>query len=298
MAPTSRAYVDQPIMDLPVAHRVAAGAAQAWGLDTPVLFRKGMNAIFLAGPAAIRVSTPNADASTSLQLASVLHGVDLRVPKSLRDDVFVAEGMSATCWERVERADQPIDWHEVGAMVRRVHQLDPADLPQDYPLPSPASFPWWDFGELLADTSSVLDEVAEAGIRAAVDRYSTWRDFDDVVVCHGDVHPGNVIMSSDGPVLIDWDLMCEAPAGWDHAPMMTWAERWGGSPGEYESFATGYGQSLRGSRPAEAFAELRLVAATLMRVKAGMATDDSMPEALQRLRYWRGEQDAPVWRAQ
>jgi hypothetical protein len=80
--------------------------------------------------------------------------------------------------------------------------------------------------------------------------------------------------------------------------MMTWAERWGGLPGEYESFAAGYGQSLRGSRPAEDFAELRLVAATLMRVKAGMVTDNSMPEALRRLRYWRGEKDAPVWRAQ
>ena len=80
--------------------------------------------------------------------------------------------------------------------------------------------------------------------------------------------------------------------------MMTWAEHWGGPPGEYDSFAAGYGRSLRGDEPAEAFAELRLVAATLMRVQAGMGNDAAMPEAQRRLRYWRGEHEAPMWRAQ
>ena len=298
MPSSSRAYVDQPISDLSAAHRVAAAAASEWGLDSPVLFRRGMNAIFLAGPAAIRVSRPNADATSSLQLASVLLDSGLRVASPFRDDVFAAEGMSATCWSRVEATGEPVNWREVGAMVRRVHQLDSSELPETYPLPSPASFPWWNFDSLLAATSSVLDEQAQVGIVAAINRHSDWWEFDDAVVCHGDVHPGNVIMSSEGPVLIDWDLMCLAPAGWDHAPMMTWAERWGGSSGEYESFASGYGRSLRGDEVAEAFAELRLVAATLMRVQAAMADDAAMPEAERRLQYWRGEDDSPQWRAQ
>jgi hypothetical protein len=298
MAPPGRAYVDQPISDLQAAHRVAVAAASEWGLETPVLFRSGMNAIFLAGPAAIRVSTPNAEATSSLQLASVLLDAGLRVASPFRGDVFAGEGMSATCWSRVEATGEPIDWREVGAMVRRVHQFDPGDLPESYPLPSPASFPWWDFDALVAATSSVLDDQAQAGILAAINRHSGWLEFDDAVVCHGDVHPGNVIMSSEGPVLIDWDLMCVAPPGWDHAPMMTWAERWGGASGEYDSLASGYGRSHRGDEPAEAFAELRLVAATLMRVQAAMGNDAAMPEAERRLKYWRGERNAPMWRAQ
>jgi len=80
--------------------------------------------------------------------------------------------------------------------------------------------------------------------------------------------------------------------------MMTWAERWGGSPGDYENLACGYGRSLRGDDSAEAFAELRLVAATLMRVKAGIANESAMPEAQRRLRFWRGESNAPPWQAQ
>jgi hypothetical protein len=105
-------------------------------------------------------------------------------------------------------------------------------------------------------------------------------------------------MTDAGPVLIDWDLLCRAPIGWDHAPMMTMHERWGGRAGEYEAFAIGYGSSLRGDPTAESFAELRLVAATLMRLKAAMSDANAAVEAERRLRFWRGDPDAPAWRAQ
>jgi hypothetical protein len=110
------------------------------------------------------------------------------------------------------------------------------------------------------------------------------------------------MMTDHGPVLIDWDLLCWAPPGWDHGPMLTWAQRWNGpsvsTAGEYEAFADGYGRSLVDDPAARAFSDLRLVAATLMRVAAGMADPAAMPEAQLRLRYWRGEPDAPPWTAQ
>jgi Ser/Thr protein kinase RdoA (MazF antagonist) len=118
------------------------------------------------------------------------------------------------------------------------------------------------------------------------------------VVCHGDVHPGNVLMTADGPVLLDWDLLCWAPAAWDHAPLLRWADRWGGSAGGYDAYAAGYGTSFRGDPTAEAFGELRLVAATLMRVAAAIVDPAEGEEAERRLRYWRGDPDAPSWAAQ
>jgi Ser/Thr protein kinase RdoA (MazF antagonist) len=117
------------------------------------------------------------------------------------------------------------------------------------------------------------------------------------VLCHGDVHPGNVVPTAAGPVLLDWDLLCTGPAAWDHAPLMTWAERWGGVPGTYEAFAAGCGVSMRGDALAESLAQLRLLAATLMRVRAGRSDRAAAVEAEQRLRYWRGEPGAPPWRA-
>lgn len=36
-------------------------------------------------------------------------------------------------------------------------------------------------------------------------------------LCHGDIHPGNVIMTADGPHLIDWTFSIRAPVALDHA---------------------------------------------------------------------------------
>jgi hypothetical protein len=296
-----RPYVDRPVDDTEAARRAAIVAAGEWGLGgvrEVRLLRMGMNAIFTAGGAVLRVSTPTVDAAWSIRLAEMLADVGLRVTAPLRPGAIHVDGFGVTCWEHVEATGTPIDWRAVGAMVQRVHQLHPADLPDGYPAPSPAAFPWWDFDALLVETRDAIDPAAFEGIRDAVDRRRGWADFDLTVVCHGDVHPGNVLMAHDGPVLIDWDLLCRAPAGWDHAPLMTWGERWGGDGTQYAAFAAGYGRSLRGDQLADSFAELRLVAATLMRVRAGLGDPAAMVEARRRLRYWARDPDAPAWSAQ
>src|SRR5262249_41941473 len=101
----------------------------------------------------------------------------------------------------------------------------------------------------------------------------------------------------EGPVLFDWDLMCRGPAAWDHAPLMTWTERWGGAAGIYERFAAGYGRSLRGDELGELLASMRLLVATPMRFKIGASNPAAREEAGRRLRWWRGAPDARAWRA-
>jgi len=294
----SRAYVDRPISDLDLATEAANEAARIWRLSDPTLYRTGMNAIFVADDTVLRVSAPTVGANASIDLARFWIDQGVPVPRPAHDDVIVVGGLSVTGWERVESSAAPIDWAGVGAVVRRVHDIDPARLPGTVPLPRPSTLPWWDFEALCVQVASALDREARAGIERAIERHAGWWDIDGEVVCHGDVHPGNVIMTARGPVLLDWDLLCWAPPGWDHGPMMTWASRWGGRAGEYELFAQGYGRSLLGDARAEAFAELRLVAATLLRLLAGIRDPDAMAEAELRLRYWRGEPDAPAWTAQ
>lgn len=298
MVRPTRPYVDTRVSDLVAAGGVATAAAGQWELEQPVLLRSGMNAIYRCGDVVLRVAKPSVSAAVSLELASVLAEAGVPVVEPARADVFERDDVSVTAWSFVAASGEPIDWCGVGRLVRRVHDLDPALLPDGLPLPSPVTFPWWQFDDMLAAVGEHLDEAASAGVRSALERHEGWRDFTSTVVCHGDVHPGNVIMSHAGPVLLDWDLMCRAPAGWDHAPLMTWTERWGGDPGVYEAFADGYGWSGRGDAFAEAVAELRLVAATLMRLRAGLADPAAMPEARRRLAHWRGEPGAPQWRAQ
>ena len=182
----------------------------------------GMNAVFTAGPFVLRVARPSAPGEAALALHETLRSFGVPVTRPARADVVTVGDVVVTCWERVVTVAEAVDWREVGDIVRRVHSIAPDALPVDYPLASPRDLPWWDFETLLADTADLVDAPARAGIDDALERRAGWRAVGggraDHVVCHGDVHPGNVVMSADGPVLMDWDLLSSAPAGWDHAP--------------------------------------------------------------------------------
>jgi aminoglycoside phosphotransferase (APT) family kinase protein len=281
--------------------RSAERAARHWGLGEPQLLRMGMNGIFVAGDGVLlRVSRPTAPAQHAISLAGALTRLGLRVPSYVRDEPFLTDEHAVFAVASIEESG-PVDWRAVGEMVAHLHRVDRGDLPLGYPTPFCGDFPWWDFTSLMDEVGDHLDSASRTAMDAVIERglplLRAQRDRPSVV-CHGDVHPGNVMQSAEGPVLLDWDLLCVGPAAWDHAPLMTWTRRWSGTPGIYEELAEGLGTSLRGDPVAEAVAELRLVAATLMRVRAAQSNPAAVDEAELRLRYWRGEPDAPQWHAQ
>jgi aminoglycoside phosphotransferase (APT) family kinase protein len=294
-------FVAAPPGTLEAVTRSAGLAAAHWGFGAPQLLRMGMNGIFTAGDGVLlRVSRPSAPAGRAIELGRVLTRAGLRVPTYLHDEAF-AHGDHAVFAVAALDESGPIDWRSVGEMIALLHRTDRSALPSGYPVPFCGDFPWWNFSALLDEVGADIDDAARRAISAAIDRDLPRLESQRAhtpVVCHGDVHPGNVIQTAQGPVLLDWDLLCSGPAAWDHAPMMTWSQRWGGEPGNYEAFADGYGQLFGGDPLAEAIAELRLVAATLMRVRAAKSSPSAADEAALRLRYWRGEIDAPQWHAQ
>lgn len=299
----SRPYVDRPVADLDTAERAARQVADELGLDRPELLRHGMNAVFSSGHAVLRVSLPTVDPSLSLELAGALETAGIAVPRPWSERTWRIGEHCVTVWEAVTDAGRRVDWAGVGEAVRRLHEAGEALVPAGFPVPSPTAFPWMDLaavmGELAEDVAELLGHEASATIADVVAR--CWQPFQSgdstAVLCHGDVHPGNVIQTDRGPVLLDWDLVCRAPAGWDHAALLRWTERWGGEAGVYDAFAAGYGRSLRGDPFAEAVADLRLAAATLMQVRRAGAEPAAADEARRRARWWRGDPDAPAWSA-
>jgi aminoglycoside phosphotransferase (APT) family kinase protein len=294
-------FVATPPGDIESVTRSASLAAAHWGLPAPTLLRMGMNGIFAAGDdALLRVGRPTAPPKQAIWLAEQLRRRHVRVPTFVRAEPFVTSEHAVFAVAKIDEGG-PITWAEVGAMVAQLHSIEVGELAAGYPVPFCGDFPWWDFAALMNDVAADLDGEARAALQRAITGslpllVAARRQ--PPTLCHGDVHPGNVIQSAQGPVLLDWDLLCHGPTAWDHAPLMTWTERWGGEPGIYESFAAGYGRSMRGDDLGEAIAQLRLVAATLMRVRAGRTNAAAAEEAERRLRYWRGEADAPSWRAQ
>lgn len=291
-----RPFVDGPPGAAPDVWAAARAAAAHWELRPPILLRLGMNGIFNAGGVVLRAGRVTAAPSAAIELAEVLQAAGVRVPAPARPDAVVHGDLTVTAWERLDPVPGEPDWRAVGAMVRTVHDLPRAAVPAGYPLPRGVEFPWWRFDELLDDVGDLLDDRARAGMSLTLERHARWADGADEVVCHGDVHPGNVVMTAGGAVLIDWDLLCLGPPGWDHA-MMLRAPRWGWPARWYDELAAGYGRSLRDDPIAVTIAELRLVAATLMRLRAARADPGAMPEARRRLAFWRGDPDAPLWRA-
>lgn len=291
------------MLDRHAAGVLAARAAERWRLPAPVVVRVGSNALFVAGDdVVLRVGRQRDIRRESLARHLADAGVRTPLPidgfEPIDDD---AAGLRVTAIERLHPSGST-DWVEAGRTIRRLHDLDPAALTEHSPLGRTADTPHWQFerllDECLADPPVPIDEATAASLRRAAFAVGDLGRADRrAVVCHGDVHPGNIVTTAQGTFLLDWDLCAVGPAAWDHAPLMTWTARWGGEPGIYERFAEGYGVSMRGDELAERLATGRLLAATLLRMSAARHDQGARAEAMRRLAFWRGDPQPPQWQA-
>jgi hypothetical protein len=64
-----------------------------------------------------------------------------------------------------------------------------------------------------------------------------------VGLVHGD--PLNVIVTAEGPVMIDFDLSGAGPAGWDLVSVAMRVHRFAGEPQTFRDFADTYGCDVR-----------------------------------------------------
>jgi hypothetical protein len=79
------------------------------------------------------------------------------------------------------------------------------------PPPDVLSLRDW-MGGTLRLSGDMLPKRIATGILTLIERLSPGDG-----LCHGDLHPGNVIMTADGPRLIDWGGATRAPGGLDLA---------------------------------------------------------------------------------
>lgn len=336
MIGTDRPFIDRPIRDLNEAARVAVLAGERWGIEVDVdhPLRIGMNALYSAGPVIVRVGHTTAPTSAAVSLSEVLIAsrvpivppipnmtldvghpgdpgqsghtqpdVDSDEPGGGSGDLSgdgIRDSYGVVGWQRVRETRQAIDWRRIGAAVRQVHELDPGSIPEAYPVPSPLVFEWWNIDEVFAQAASRLDDVAAAGLSRTIAAHRDELAAIDTeqVICHGDVHQHNVLSSAAGPLLIDWDLLCWAHPAWDHAALIAGVQRWGLDPAIYDAFASGYGRSFADDPIAKMIATMRNLVSTLLLARAVEAGTGNADELALRLRYWRGEPDAPPFRAQ
>lgn len=285
-----------------VAEGAAALVARRLGCDgSPELLRAGDNFVFRAGDAVLRVARAGVDVSGQVALARWLSDQGVPVLCPIGDPIEI-DDVTVTVWDFID-SGMPIDYRQLGNAIATLHQLEPDSLPAHIALPWFAAASWLDL-----DTN--LETASEAGVvraddisllRAAAAELAGWQEDardHELVVCHGDVHPQNVLMRGGELVVIDWDNICLGPVAWDHAALLTWAERWGGASGVYDAFAVGYGIDLRTSSLAQTLARVRLLAPTINMIVMGAQSASHAAEAQVRMRYWRGEPSPPKWAPQ
>lgn len=187
-----------------------------------------------------------------------------------RREVAIAGALGACAvpvTDLVEPADQP--WMVDGAVVTAWRWVDavgtatPADLGRLARVLRERTAGWADdlpaLDPLRAAVGAVADlpgEDPEAGF--VRDRAAELRDAWAVAasedplgpsIVHGDLHAGNVVVTSEGPLLTDLELSGRGPASYDLAPAVVAVERYGADPGSLEAFlaATGGSAELVGS---------------------------------------------------
>ena len=281
------------------AKLAAAEAARELGIEAPLLLlRSGDNDVFQAGDVVLRVASNEADVLSQLALASWLADRGLPVLRPI-SDVVALHDKQVTVWEYV-RGEQPIDYRQWGEAISLLHQMSVEGVAELVALPWCGGADWLQLAENLetaANAGVVSDEDIEVLGAATVDA-ADWQHAarcGELVVCHGDVHPQNVLMRGDELIIIDWDSICIGPTAWDHAALLTWADRWGGAPGEYTAFADGYGGDMRESPLAQILARVRLLAPTINMIIRGATSSRHAEEARLRMLYWQGVPSAPAW---
>ena len=282
-------------------------------LAEPQHIRLGTNDTYRAGDMFVRVGTNDPCIQRSLMSFLAQEGLAVVAPADLEALRFDDWWVTAWPW-RGSAEGRTIDGALLGETVERLHQLPIDDVRQFVPLPDYNTFPWLDIGTTMTviedantiasseiEAANTIDTAGVEALHAAIARLGDWWSScarEELVVCHADVHPHNVLTPVGGQFLIDWDSLCLGPRQLDHAAMITWERQWGGRVGLYESFARGYGTDFRGNSLGEMLATFRNLVATVNMVARGITDLSVRTEAQRRLQFWTGDPHAPQWTAQ
>lgn len=168
----------------------------------PLLARGHTSDVFELGADAVvkvlRREVPRSWAQVEAHSTAAVHAAGYPTPEVLDLDEF--DGRPAIVFERI---DGPSLWACMRAAPRRIPAMAAvmADLQvQLHQAPAPAGLPGLHdrVGAKLAEAPGLTDVA-----RAAVEQRLHDRPRGSVL-CHGDVHPGNILMTDRGPVIIDW----------------------------------------------------------------------------------------------
>jgi aminoglycoside phosphotransferase (APT) family kinase protein len=267
---------------------VTAGAAREAGLSTVgahlvkftnnavVLLPRAGVVLRIAGSAEVRSRVPAVVATARWMAALGLPAVRLLpgVPQPLE-----VTGHLVTVWraaqppQRPQPADATIE--HLAAVLRELHAVD-APLPDEVGPWDPAEALRRRLAEaehLPAEDASFLAAELEA-VEAGLAGLAGVRPLLPPGLVHGDAYAGNLVASSSGGVLCDFDGVAVGPREWDLVPVAVGALRFGYARDLQQRFAHAYGVDVTrwdGFPVLRRLRELQLVASVVPVLRANPA---------------------------
>jgi len=165
---------------------------------------------------------------------------------------YVANGLEVSLWQWAEHEPGEVASAVFGALLGELHAALAAYGGHLPPLVGP-----------LTDISSALTVSGDAVLHSAAGELVPLALSWPRRPLHGDAHPGNVLLTPDGPRWIDFEDLCVGPVEWDLASMMVTDDAVAAYPGEVDR------ARLAGCR------DLRR-----LQVLAGVLTDDVQDASL------------------
>jgi predicted trehalose synthase len=163
--------------------------------------------------AALEIEVARKLAATASPVAALVPHIEPRV--------YERDGFTVTLWTYYETVAAGPDWHGAYAdVLRRLHTRM-----RDVEITTPH------FLDRVAEAERLVTRPAETPALAEADRHlllSTLQNARDRIhrrgaaeqLLHGEPHPGNLLNTHDGPLLIDFETCCRGPIEFDvaHVP--------------------------------------------------------------------------------
>lgn len=271
-----------------VAHQLALENG-----DAPArLLRFGSNGLFVVGPHTVaRISPSSRNVARGVQFALAAAEAGLPVLTPLGGQVYERDGLLVTLWPYHPKADGPVDYRWLGEVVARLHRLAPRladacdlDLARNE-LPQTQLAKVGQRLETLRDHAAYGPTIDVLSVR--YQRLSKqWAElpWSSLVVLHGDLYGGNVLVTNDQCLLIDFDRVVVGPQAWDQVPVDVQVRRFGLPSRCRREFLSGYGTSLATDPGYDLLIQLREMASITWAAKLALLRPELQEEVWLRLR--------------
>jgi Phosphotransferase enzyme family len=175
-------------------------------------------------------------------------GFPCTVPAPVPGQPFAIDGKVASVWQYVpEAADPPASAADLARLLRDLHSRPlPPSPPEAFTDPLDGVTAALESAPANALPRKQRDWLA-GQVRELRSRWDGLRFPYAASLIHGDAHPGNLIRTQDGTVVLgDWDHVAVGPREWDLAQVFYASQRLGYPPREdVEGFGAAYGWDPR-----------------------------------------------------